>query len=236
MYTKLLTAIYFCLFLLLFTESYEWIHRWLKKPKYARKQNFSPFTNSGDINDAIFPVPDYVLQELSLQLQSFSPTQSSMTKLRFVFERVTIPRPLDRPCWRNMLSQYPFDQEFIFGSRSKKIQSCDGLSQVFTGSELTPIDVSRTKMRLPCLPIQMADENGKNMETDHDIHGSKSTNNERKGIVRYTVEHFHLAPREEREVFLRKFAQRMSENAIEFQNFCSMSVTTKPRFAQNIGR
>ncbi|UJR16812.1 hypothetical protein I4U23_003711 [Adineta vaga] len=59
---------------------FEWIERWLKKPTNTTKQNLPPFSVSGDINDVIFPMPEYMLHQLGVNDQSLLSTQAFSMK------------------------------------------------------------------------------------------------------------------------------------------------------------
>ncbi|CAF1690403.1 unnamed protein product, partial [Adineta ricciae] len=94
-----------------------WIRRWLERSTHTTKQNLPPFSPSGDINDAVFPMPEYILQGLGVTDRALVSVQSSSIKVRNIFESTITKRPVERFSWRTVLNQYPVDEDFSYGIR-----------------------------------------------------------------------------------------------------------------------
>ncbi|UJR34705.1 hypothetical protein I4U23_027482 [Adineta vaga] len=168
--------------------------KWLRKPTNCTKQNLLPFSPIGDINDAIFPRPEYILEELGLNDQSLLSTQSSSIKIGNIFECIYYETTN-----RTIIITY-----YTFGIRTEKREN---LLQIFSESSSRISNDVRNQSRLPCLPLEIMIDRKDQVFKRHDANNYKK----RQTYKRPT--------REELKVYFKKFAQQMNENTIEFEKF-----------------
>ncbi|CAF2619797.1 unnamed protein product [Rotaria sp. Silwood2] len=207
------------------SELVKWIKRWLRKPTNITKQNLPPFSASGDINDAVFPMPDYVLKYLNQYVESFSLTQSSPVKLHNVFECDIVKRSIEQPSKRVLFGPTYVDKERTYGICTQKVEYVDGLSQVFATERITTDDDSPKPTRLPVLLPEIPLLKKNQMISRHkpdDLHKMKK---EQKEVTKYSAKKYIPLTRQELKTYFEKFAQRMQENAIQFEIFCSTTAT-----------
>ena len=209
---------------------YEWIERWLRKPTNTTKQNLPPFAVSGDINDAIFPMAEYILQQLGVEDQLLLSTQSSTVKVRNIFECDIIKRPIERPSSRDLFNQFHVDDEYTYGKCTGKIECVDGISQVFADRHPSTDEDTQNETRLPCLPVELSNHSKNRAHKCHDLNRSGKSKDEQEESVKYIAKKYQSPSRAELDVYFKQFAQRMKENAIEFEKFCATAV------AQRTGR
>ena len=192
------------------------IERWLRKPTNTTKQNLPPFSVTGDVNDAVFPLPEYISQYLTDHVQSFLTTDATKVKTRNIFECDIFRRPIERPSPRDVYSSFPLAEGHIFGRLSQRNQPFDELSQVIAGF-YPSADVEKRK-RLPRVMIERTTGSVKNYSSTGGSH--ETPNTQQETTSRPAIRYAQLT-REEQKVHLARFAQRMNENMIQFQIFCS---------------
>ncbi|CAF3866701.1 unnamed protein product [Rotaria sp. Silwood1] len=201
----------------------ETIKRWLRKPTNITKQNLPPFSPSGDINDAVFPMPDYVLKHLQLHVESFSPVQSSSIKLQSTFEHGIFKRPIEKPFKRIFFGPSPVDKERTYGARTQTSECINGLSQVFTNEFITIDDESQKPPRLPLLSIEISSLKKTPKANRRKLYDSNVKKTKPKYIVENSAKKYVTPTRQELKSYFEKFAQLMQENAIQFERLCSMT-------------
>ncbi|CAF3885654.1 unnamed protein product [Adineta steineri] len=200
---------------------YGWIERWLRKPTNTTKQNLPPFAFSGDINDAIFPMPEYILQQLGIEDQSLLFTQSSTAKFRNIFERDIIKRSVVRPSPRDLLNEFPVDDEYTYGMCTQRTEYSNCMSQVFTDWHSSTDEDTQNKTRLPCLPAEVFNHSKNKAQKRRDSNRTDDSTNKKEEGVRYIAKKYQPTTRAELDVYFKQFAQRMQENIIQFENFCA---------------
>lgn len=215
--------IYFLCNMSIFSEPvFEWIKRWLKKPTNTTKQNLPPFSPTGDINDAPFPMPEHFMRYLNVHYQSFSLTQSSSTKLQYAFESDIIPRPIEQPFTRILFCPIPADKERTYGKCSPKLEMLDNLSE--TSRNRYDIDNSQPQKttRLPLLSPKILLINENALQKYRRLKNSKTSEKLQEESDQKRVKKVYKRPaRKALNVYLKRFAEQMNKNAIEFEKFCS---------------
>ncbi|CAF1330481.1 unnamed protein product [Adineta steineri] len=197
-----------------------WIERWLRKPRNTTKQNLPPFSLSGDINDAIFPMPEYILEALNLHVPSFSTMPTSLIKFGNVFEYDIIKRPIELPFTRDLFKIAPADNECIYEKCTSKLEISRGISQVFFDQQFAADADSQKAMNLPVLSMEILSIN-ENKTEKH-----PKTKGERRKVTKDAIKKYKRPTREELDVHLKRFGQQMSENAKKFEEFCSTVTAT----------
>jgi hypothetical protein len=190
------------------------MRRWLKKSTNITKQNLPPFAASGDINDAPFPMPDYAARCLGIHVQS------SSAKLRNLFEYDIIARPTDQFFTRVLFNPIPIDDEFTYGRRTPKLEVCDGLSQIFFNRRTSTDSVPRQTLGLPVVSLEIRSTSHNEMQKRRESDSSIRIEDTREESPQYFVKKNQSPTREELDVYRKKFAQLMEENAAQFEQFC----------------
>ncbi|CAF0861647.1 unnamed protein product [Rotaria sordida] len=204
------------------------IKRWLRKPTNITKQNLPPFSPSGDINDAVFPIPEYVLKYFESHVESFSQMQSSSMKLRYTFEHDIFKRPIEKPFKRTFFGPPPVDKERTYGECTQTSECISGVSQVFSNESIAIDDESQIPARLPLLPVEILSMKKTLVANRRKLDDSDIKKTKRKDITEYSVKKYVTPTRQELQPYFEKFAQRMQENAIQFERLCSMTAAITP--------
>ena len=194
--------------------------QWVQKTNFT-KQNLPPFSISGDINDAPFPRPMYVLKYLIHHYESFPWTSSSGSKSVCIFERDIIKRPIERPFIRTLFNPVPVDNEFTYGKCTETIAYADGLSQVFPKSDPSIDNDSHKLKSLPIVSLKIQSSSRKQPMKQNDHDHADNMRNTSKKIIQDNVNNHTRPTRKELKVYFTKFAEQMRKNAMEFEAFCS---------------
>lgn len=195
--------------------------RWLAKATNITKQNLPSFSPTGDINDAPFPIPQDILDGRERNFRTFLPSASGINEqiiVRAPPSVLTGPLPIDNECTyglRTQKTEYHEDLFQIFSERHctedflpRKAMSAPRWSLIATR---WAIDSTRRSVRAPW-------RSGKTVRTDRTLNQSfRVTDEDNQKFVR---RHGALTPKE-LDAYKQKFAQRMHENGIEFEKFCS---------------
>jgi hypothetical protein len=197
----------------------------LIKPTNITKQNLPPFAASGDFNDAVFPMPDFIMEALNIPYPSF--TNSSFPSIKIVrnnYESASIiKRPVELPFTRILFNPIPVDEECTYGIRTSKLEVFDELPEVFLDRQsITDVDPQKT-IELPTLSSEILLVNEKGLNKYRKLYRRRQTKDDRKKAVKDSINKYKRPTREELYVYLKKFAQQMNENAIQFDKFCSMT-------------
>ncbi len=108
---------------------------WLRKSTNITKQNLPPFSASGDINDAPFPIPEDILDNRDRDFRTFLPSAFGISEQSIV--RVP-PRVLDGPV--------PINDELTYGLCTRKTGYYDNLFQIFSEVHFTDDFIPRKTM------------------------------------------------------------------------------------------
>ncbi|CAF0910751.1 unnamed protein product [Adineta steineri] len=200
---------------------YEWIERWLRKPTNITKQNLPPFAFSGDINDAIFPMPEYIVQQLGIEDQSLLFTQPSTAKFRNIFECDIIKRSVVRPSPRDLLNEFPVDDEYTYGMCTQQTEYPNCMFQVLADWHSSTNEDTQSKTRLPCLPAEVSNHSKNKAQKRRDSNRTDDSTNKKEEGAKYIAKKYQPTTRAELDVYFKQFAQRMQENIIQFENFCA---------------
>jgi hypothetical protein len=174
-------------------------------------------------------MPDYILQQLGLHDPSLLSTQSSPVKLRNVFECDIVKRPVERPSSRDLLNQFPVDEEHSNGICTQKIECFNSLSQVFADRHLSNHNDAQKKTRLPCLPAEIPIKRESKVQTRRDLDHSDKIKDVQNETANYSGKRCERLTRKE---LFKQFAQRMNENAIQFEMFCAMNTAVAQQAGQ----
>ncbi|CAF4287034.1 unnamed protein product [Rotaria socialis] len=208
------------------TDILSWIKRWLKKPTNMTKQNLPPFSASGDINDAIFPMPEYILlQHRDLHTKSLSFMPSTSVNLRNIFEYDIIKRPIERTLKRVSLKTIPIDEDRIYRICSPKVEYFNGLSQIFSAERTTPDNDSQKRATLPLVSSKSFPWKKTTMHQHPASNDSKQMAQERINIIQHSSKKYACLSRKQLEPYFQKFAERMRQNATQFEHFCLTNAT-----------
>jgi hypothetical protein len=169
-------------------------------------------------------MPEYILQQLGVEDAAFFSTQSSSTKFRNVFESDIIKRPVERPSSRDLSSQFPVDDEFTYGICTQKIEYFHNISQVFPNQQPIAEEDTQNKTHLPCLPAERLSHRKTKTHKRCELDRKDKSTDEQEQKVKSIAKNFHLLTRAERDVYFKQFAQRMKENAIQFEELCATAV------------
>jgi hypothetical protein len=180
-----------------------------------------PFSASGDINDAPFPMPDYIVKSLNLHISSFSLTQSSSTKLRNAFESDIFIRPIEQPFTRVLFNPVSVDDECTYGICTQKLELLDGSSQSSLNRHTTTDSNPSKTMHLPLVSLDMSSFNDIVTQKHLKLDNSKEMTEVREDVDTNSFGPYTRPTREQLNVYLTKFSQQMNENAIQFEKFCS---------------
>jgi len=174
-------------------------------------------------------MPDYILQQLGLHDPSLLSTQSSPVKLRNIFECDIVKRPVERPSSRDLLNQFPVDEEHSNGIHTQKIECFNGLSQVFAERHPSSDNDAQKKTRLPCLPAEIPIKRESKVHTRRDLDHSNKIKDVQNEAANYSGKKCERPTRKE---LCKQFAQRMNENAIQFEMFCAMNTAVAQQAGQ----
>jgi hypothetical protein len=204
--------------------------RWLKKPNNVTKQNLPPFSASGDINDAPFPIPQDILDNQDRDFRTFLPSAFGISEQSIV--RVP-PRVLAGPI--------PIDHERIYGLCTQKRGYEDDLFQIFYDAHFTDDFIPWKAKSTPQWSMTSARwSNGYTRRSI--ITSSRSEKTVRKPRIfnkpnqmkggheqdaKNPAKNYKSLTSEELEAYKKKFAERMRENIIEFEKFCSTHATVE---------
>jgi len=207
--------------------------RWLRKPTNITKQNLPPFSATGDINDALFPMPEYILKSLNLNVQSFSLTQTALIKFGNIFEYNIIPRVIELPFTRVAFNPIPADAELLYGTSAAKLKVLDGLSQVFS-NEQPPVDFDQQKrIDLPIVSPKNPSISDKKTRKHRQLSGTDKRQEMQKKVTKRPTKKYERPTRKVLDIHLKKFAEQMNKAAIEFAQFCSKTATVNRKLGRN---
>ncbi|CAF2058941.1 unnamed protein product [Rotaria magnacalcarata] len=205
------------------SEILNWIKRWLRKSTNIIKQNLPPFSPTGDINDALFPMPEYFIEYLGLHLESFSTMQSSQLKLRNIFENDIFKRPIRQPSKRVLFGVTTIDKERTYGCYTQKTDDVASLLEAFSEKYPATDHELEKPTRLPLISLEISSPIKRQILNRRKLHDTHTLKKKEKYIP---------PTRKELKVYLEKFAERMHENAIQFKNFCSLTTASTDNHIQ----
>ncbi|UJR11258.1 hypothetical protein I4U23_015440 [Adineta vaga] len=202
------------------SKEFGWIQRWLRKSTNVTKNNLPPFAPSGDINDAPFPMPDYIAKSLNLYDSSVS-SKKSPIKLRHAFECDIFKRPTEQPFTRTLFNIIPANNELTYGK-------CTQLLVPFSTSLQTSISdvfdndiIPQKAATLPVIPLEYISSNTVGTQKYRKTTNLNDAPKRPMKIGKKRIGKKHPRPtRELLNVYLQSFAKRMNENALEFEKFC----------------
>ncbi|CAF1388528.1 unnamed protein product [Rotaria sordida] len=208
--------------------------RWLRKLDNLRKPHLSLYgwQRVVDDDDKIlaqmlpnsYKVSDlYIHSVLSAHLFAYSSSFLGGFSCGYVRESLN-----DQPITRFSVNKIWVDEDQVHEKCPEKIQSLDGLSQVFP-AESSTIDFIPRRGKGQCFNLfrmlslgDSTNRSEKEMEKLHELENPEKMKHIREKIANYFMERYKYT-KEQLDVYL-KFAQRMKDNSMEFEMFCS---TTK---------
>ena len=230
----------FCMMFLELTESELEcnLRRWLDKPTSFTKQNLPPFSQSGDINDAPFPMPRYIIKHLNKHIELISLAQSSPSTLRFTFESDALTRSIEQPFPRTLFKPIVVDKETVYGDRTKGIQLLDMSQKSVSNYQYTDyVSLEKPKTtRLPVISSKILSTNEKALQKCPNFHiKEKKILEQNKDHIKEMNKLLEDRMKEIREpptpdaadIYRKKFAEQMSKNITEFEAFC-LAFESKP--------
>lgn len=179
---------------------------WLKEvPNLRTKQNISPFTVSGDINDAPFPIMIEILQDPALSFRTYG-----------------------KPPWRyrGYYSSRNCNNSMYSGAGS----NC--YSDYFGGALYCGV-VLHSSERYPALPYTLFGvPTEKEIKRRQHMVDTKSMLKRREEIGNYFMKNYKYVAEENLKSYL-KFAQRMKDNAKELAKLSEMNTDSLREFSKN---
>lgn len=209
--------------------SFEYIRRWLKKPTNNTKQNLPPFSITGDINDAPFPMPEYIIKCLNITNELVSPTQSTPPKLRCSFESGIFHQTTDSPFRRILYNPIPISKDAIYGDSTKNTRLSDTLESLignYPNADYVQLEKAK---RLPLIPVEILLTNEQALRKCPNFrikekkvvqHNKTSIKQDRKLLADRMKNIMERPLSDSSHEYRRKFAEQMSKNIIEFEAFC----------------
>lgn len=173
-------------------------------------------------------MPQYVMRCLNIHPQSISSTQSSLPKLRYMFESSIIPRTIEEPFRRILFNPVPVNKECIYGRRTEKLELFDRSQNHLNIYHHTDYALPQKTARLPLIPREVLITNETAVQKYRQLCKSKKT--DPSEVAKKSTKKYYKRPnREVLNVYLKKFAEQMSKNITEFETFCSTADTTHLR-------
>ena len=159
---------------------------------------------------------EYILRKLGSDDRSLL----SLARRQSAFECTITKRTAERPSSRNLLNQWPIDNTYTYGSRTPKLYYFDGISQVFPERDHSDNECTHNQTRLPCVSVEAPIQVKSRLQS----YGGKT--------MKRPMKKYQPPTRAEWDIYFQRFAQRMKENAIQFDKLCATATDVPERTRQ----
>ena len=177
-------------------------------------------------------MPEYILKNLNLHVQSFSSTETAPNKFGNIFEYNIIPRVIELPFTRVSFNPIPADAEQIYGTSTTKLKILDGLSQVFPNEQPTVDFDQQKRIDLPIVSPKNPSISDKKTRKHRQLNDTDKRQEMQKKVTKHPTKKYERPTRQVLDIHLKKFAEQMNKSAIEFAEFCSKATAVNPKLGR----
>jgi hypothetical protein len=163
----------------------------------------------------------YKILDSSIQTVLSSAKHGFSTGLRSCWDSLARSIYVHRPVFQQPANEISIDTDEIYGKSTERNESSIGLSQVFSLDQSTDDFIpSRTQVNLPCLPVGNILRTEEEMEQRRKLDNPEEMKHVREKLAKYFMDRYKHYTKEQMD-FYSKFAQRMKDNTLAFEAFCS---------------